>query len=83
MGRALAALAVLLVALPAQGARTTHRGQAARPTPSAARTKPGVRLPTLAQAQAGMKALMRDRSRRRFHHNWERGIRALVRAARA
>ncbi len=29
-----------------------------------------------------MKALMRDRGRRRFHHNWERRISALLQAAR-
>jgi N-acetylmuramoyl-L-alanine amidase len=29
-----------------------------------------------------MTSLMRDRTRRRFHHNWERAIRGLLRAAR-
>jgi N-acetylmuramoyl-L-alanine amidase len=81
MGRALAALAVLLVAVPTQGARATHRAQAARLRP-AARARRGVRPPTLAQAKAAMTALMRDRARRRFHHHWERGIGALLDAAR-
>ncbi len=35
----------------------------------------------LADARAAMKALARDKNRRRFHHNWEKAIAGLLRAA--
>src|SRR5690242_9873281 len=54
----------------------THTARSARPPrPAAERTT------DLARAKAAMAALVRDRSRRRFHHNWERAIAGLVHAA--
>jgi N-acetylmuramoyl-L-alanine amidase len=37
--------------------------------------------PALEEAKAAMTALMRDRQKRRYRHNWERGIAGLLRAA--
>ncbi len=81
MGRALAAIAVLLVALPAQGARGPQRISSAR-AQRATRAKHAGSAPALSQAKAAMTALMRDRARRRFHHNWEHAIEGLLSAAR-
>jgi N-acetylmuramoyl-L-alanine amidase len=89
MGRAALALVVLLalapggsVAVPpprpAPGRATPPARPAHRPTPAARPARP----PTLAEAKAAMSALMRDRTRRRFHHHWERAIAGLLRAAR-
>jgi N-acetylmuramoyl-L-alanine amidase len=50
---------------------------AARPAPQAA-----ARLSRLEEARAAMKAVMQDRTRRRFRHHWERAIAGLERAAR-
>jgi N-acetylmuramoyl-L-alanine amidase len=88
MGRAAFALFTLLLLLaPDASAAATRR--AAR-TPSgrtqSARTahaKPrAIRAPRLAEAKAAMSALMRDKHRRRYRHNWERAITNLTRAAR-
>ena len=89
MGRAPVALAAILSLLvPAgSGAAPTHRAgraaAAAKPHAPAAKKRPPKRArpPTLAEAKAAMTALMRDRSRRRFHHHWERAIRGLLAAA--
>ena len=50
--------------------RSAHPSQR-RETPHASR---------LVEAKAQLAALLRDRNRRRFHHNWEKAIRGLVRA---
>jgi N-acetylmuramoyl-L-alanine amidase len=87
MGRALPALLVLLV-LPAGAeagsARRNGRSDAQARAPGA-RSQPGrpaPRPPGLAEAKASMKALMRDKSKRRYRHNWERAIRRLELASR-
>jgi N-acetylmuramoyl-L-alanine amidase len=77
MGRALAAALLLIVAVPA-GAEAS--GTTRRVTRTAPRS--AARPPTLVEAKAAMTALMRDKTRRRYHHNWERAIRNLERAAR-
>src|SRR5512140_2666593 len=90
MGRALA-LAVVLLVVPGG----TMGAPARRPPPAKADAKPAVRAPhparhaarpgrppTLAEAKAAMTALQRDRTRRRYHHHWERAIHDLLRAAR-
>jgi N-acetylmuramoyl-L-alanine amidase len=91
MGRAPLALVAVLSILVPDGSRaaSTHRAGAVKGSPRSAGT-PGAkraaprraRPPTLAEAQATLKALMRDRTRRRFHHQWERAIRGLLAAAR-
>lgn len=91
MVRAPLALAAALAILVPDGSRgaSTHRAgraPAARKAPappvqkraSARRARP----PALAEAKAAMTALMRDRTRRRFHHHWERAIRGLLGSAR-
>lgn len=80
MGRAALAVALsLCLGLPGPGAAAPSRRGAA-----AAKTSPSKkgRAPTLAQAQAAMKSLMRDRVKRRYRHHWERAIRGLLAAAR-
>ena len=71
---------------PAPPARRTvprRIAAAVRAPARAVRAKPRpVRAPTLAEARAAMTSLMRDRSRRRFHHQWERAIRGLLQSAR-
>ncbi len=95
MGRSPLALAIALsLAAPvgagaastqrAAAAKATSRGRAApapRARAQAARRRPPA-APTLAEAKAAMTALMRDRTKRRFHHNWERAIAGLLKAAR-
>jgi N-acetylmuramoyl-L-alanine amidase len=87
------ALAFLLAAPAGADAASTRRGTAARVTPRApAKRAPRARPPQatrrppqaspLADAKAAMTALMRDRTKRRFHHHWERAIAGLLRAAR-
>lgn len=80
MGRSLALLASLLLAVPsvptAAGSRASSRRN--QPQTQVKRGKP----PTLASATAAMKALMRDRDRREYRHNWERAIGGLLAAAR-
>src|SRR6266511_3669383 len=89
MGRRALALTILLsVAAPGAAGAGAQRGAAPRPATRGAAAKPvrshprPARAPTLADARAAMTALMRDRSRRRYHHQWERAIHALLRAAR-
>lgn len=91
MGRVAVALAVVLALLVPAGSGATPARRAARSTPaetphaSPARKSPApkrARPPTLAEAKAAMTALMRDRTRRRFHHAWDRAIRGLLAAAR-
>jgi N-acetylmuramoyl-L-alanine amidase len=76
MRRAFALAATLLFALPvaAEAApRQPHGRRAVAPAP---------KRPSLATAVAAMKSLMRDRERRQYRHNWERGIAGLIAAAR-
>ncbi|HEX9050114.1 MAG TPA: N-acetylmuramoyl-L-alanine amidase [Anaeromyxobacter sp.] len=87
MGRALALAVVFLVVPHGAIAAPARRAPAARP--AAARSPHRARHaarkggpPTLAEAKAAMTALQRDRARRRYHHNWERAIQDLLRAAR-
>src|SRR5512144_1469418 len=93
MGRTRIAGVVALSLLAPVGAfaATSHRAPPHRAEPAAAARRPVPRAkarparpgrPTLAEAKAAMTALMRDRSKRRLHHNWERAIRDLQRAAR-
>ena len=86
MGRRPLALTILLCLAPAVAAAATHRAvprpaarPAARPARPAARP---ARPQSLAEAKAAMSALMRDPARRRYHHQWERAIRGLLRFAR-
>src|SRR6266511_1350703 len=86
--RALALIILLSVAAPGAAGAGAQRGAAPRLATRGAAAKPvrshprPARAPTLADARAAMTALMRDRSRRRYHHQWERAIHALLRAAR-
>jgi N-acetylmuramoyl-L-alanine amidase len=83
MGRALAvALIALLVPLGADAA-PAKRGEKppARP-PRSAKAPARPAGPTLAEAKASMRALVRDTTRRRYRHHWERAIRGLEHAAR-
>lgn len=91
MGRAAVALAAVLSLLVPAGSRAAPARRAARAAAaekgrgSAHKKRPPpkrARAPGLAEAKAAMTALMRDRNRRRFHHNWERAIRGLLSAAR-
>src|SRR5512139_1503223 len=92
MGRAPVALFVLLLLATPDGARAASRAQAprARAAHVSARARPAkpaakprrARPPTLAEAQASMTAVMRDRTKRRYRHHWERAIAGLLRAAR-
>jgi len=80
MGRALAAILVVLV-FPS-GAEAGAPRRVSRPAVqprTAARppARPPARRPTLAEAKASMKALMRDKAKRRYRHNWERAIHRL------
>ncbi|MGB8930884.1 MAG: N-acetylmuramoyl-L-alanine amidase [Anaeromyxobacteraceae bacterium] len=80
MGRIAFLLATLVIAIPSPHAAA--RGKApARHNP--ARSVAKVAKPQgLAAASAAMKALMRDRDRRRLRHNWDRAIEGLLAAAR-
>lgn len=80
MGRPLALLASLLLAVPSAHAAPAKRGAPPR-NASTPRAKTG-KAPPLAQAVASMKALMRDRQRRQYRHHWERAIAGLLSAAR-
>jgi N-acetylmuramoyl-L-alanine amidase len=82
MGRPALALALVFALLPGPAAGVPQRATpATHRTASRPSARPG-RAPTLAEAKAAMSALMRDPVRRRYHHEWERGIRGLLRAAR-
>jgi N-acetylmuramoyl-L-alanine amidase len=91
MGPVLLAVAALLLATP-PGARGASARRAARTPPAAVKkeasraaagARHGAAGPvTLADAKVSMKALLRDRSRRRYRHHWEKAISGLVRAAR-
>jgi N-acetylmuramoyl-L-alanine amidase len=83
MRRRAIVLSLVLTLAPAAGDAAALR----RAAPAASRSRPSraparARPPTLAEAKAAMSALMRDRARRRFHHQWERAIQNLLRAAR-
>jgi N-acetylmuramoyl-L-alanine amidase len=96
MGRAALVLATVLLGAAPIGtdASSTQRASGARPAakpaaPAPKKAPPGRRgaappasPATLSQAKAAMSALMRDKTRRRFRHNWERGIAGLLGAAR-
>jgi len=87
MGRPALALAILaiLAPLPASAVRRAVPAApraALRPVRAPVRPARRPRPPKLAEAKAAMTALMRDRTRRRFHHQWERAIAGLLRAAR-
>jgi N-acetylmuramoyl-L-alanine amidase len=84
MGRAALALVFFLAALAAPAGAATQRAVAVsrakqRPARTAARP---ARPAGLAEAKASMTAVMRDPVKRRYRHQWERGIRGLLRAAR-
>ncbi len=80
MGRAALVLALsLCLGLPGPGAAASSGG--GTPAAKASSARKG-RAPSLAQAQAAMKSLMRDRVKRRYRHHWERAIRGLLSAAR-
>lgn len=86
MGRQALALTILLVLAPAAAGAATHRAvpakAAARPARPARHVARPARPQTLAEAKAAMSALMRDPARRRYHHQWEKAIRGLLRFAR-
>ncbi len=92
MGRIALALAALVIAAPAgpaagatqraSDARAAVRARPAARPKSPARSTRSTRPPTLSEAKAAMAALMRDRTKRRYHHHWERAIANLLRAAR-
>ena len=67
MGLILPLLLSVLLAAPAQGAKP-----AARPVVAGAKFE---------AARAQLKSLMRDPVKRRYHHNWERAIKALLDSA--
>ncbi len=69
MGAVLPLLLSVLLAAPTSGA-------AARPAP-----RPTAAGPRLEAARAQLKSLMRDPVKRRYHHNWEKAIQALQKAA--
>lgn len=60
-------------------ARPARTAQSAKP---ARNVKPAPAPSRLSVARAQLAALARDKNRRRFHHNWEKAIAALLRAAR-
>jgi N-acetylmuramoyl-L-alanine amidase len=80
MGRSLALIASLLLAVPSAYAAPAKRPSAQR-NPSASQPKRS-KPPTLAAAKAAMKSLMRDRQRRQYRHNWEKAIDGLLASAR-
>jgi N-acetylmuramoyl-L-alanine amidase len=91
VGRAaLALLAILSLVFPDGPSAAAPRRSAGRTPPAeksrgAAPAKPSAsrsRPLALAEAKAAMSSLMRDPSRRRFRHHWERAIRGLLSAAR-
>jgi N-acetylmuramoyl-L-alanine amidase len=86
MGRRALALVILVLLAPAAHAAAPRRSA---PRADAKQARTGrtaqahpARPPTLAEAKAALKALMRDPARRRYHHQWDRAIRGLERAAR-
>lgn len=97
MGPALTLLLAALLAAPPAGAGAGSRKATARGAPGAAHAKvakPAAhrqaraaaparpKAPRLEVARASLKALMADRQRRRFRHNWERAIGQLLASAR-
>jgi N-acetylmuramoyl-L-alanine amidase len=85
--RSVLAVAAIFLAQPAEvwaapvhrTARTSSHSGAGAPR---TRHLAAPRSSRLADAKAALKALARDRNRRRFHHNWEKAIAGLLRAAR-
>ena len=75
-------LALVILAPDVASAAPRHAPAAARASRKAAPRPASSRAPTLAEAKAAMTALQRDRSKRRFRHNWIRAITHLERAAR-
>ncbi|MGC3998287.1 MAG: N-acetylmuramoyl-L-alanine amidase [Anaeromyxobacter sp.] len=83
MGRAKSAVLLLLLALAPQPAvaasrqarSSAHAAAPARPPPARSRS-------ALSQAKTAYAALLRDKTKRRYRHNWERAIAAFERAAR-
>ncbi len=63
-----------------RAARAPKAKATPRPTRPAARVRPD--SPRLVEAKEAMRAVMRDRNRRRYRHNWEKAIAGLERAAR-
>jgi N-acetylmuramoyl-L-alanine amidase len=61
---------------------STHTATKAAARSAAKSKRPAVRKPRLEQAKAAMAALIRDRDRRRYRHNWEKAIAGLLQAAR-
>jgi N-acetylmuramoyl-L-alanine amidase len=83
MGRSPLALAIALsLAVPTGGAAAPTRRAKAAKVAARRPAKAAARSATLTRAKAAMTAVMRDRTKRRFRHNWERGIAGLLRAAR-
>jgi N-acetylmuramoyl-L-alanine amidase len=87
MGPALSLILAALLAAPAGhpggGASAGHAPRTeARRHGRATGPAPRVRPARLEAARAELKALMRDRQKRRFHHHWERAIKGLLAAAR-
>jgi N-acetylmuramoyl-L-alanine amidase len=84
--RACAALVAFIVALPHTAwAARAHKSTHSRSHVAARSSRPAKRAPApsrLEAAKAQLAALARDKSRRRFHHNWDKAIAALLRAAR-
>jgi N-acetylmuramoyl-L-alanine amidase len=96
MGPALSLLLAALLAAPAgQGRPAASSGRAGGAAPTARRATEGrrqartpaspaasARKPSpLEQARADLRALMRDRQKRRNHHHWEKAIKGLQAAA--
>ncbi len=87
MGPALTLLLAALLAVPpapsgggASGRRpTAAKRQARAPAPAAHQKKKSSRLE---EARAELRALMRDRQKRRYRHHWEKAIKGLLAAAR-
>ncbi len=92
MGRRALAVAIVVIAFAsaADAEAAAPRGAAPRARAAAPKAGPPDRpdarvaraLRSLAEAKAAMTALMRDQARRRYHHQWERAIQGLLRAAR-
>lgn len=80
MGRALALVASVLLAITPAAAAAG--GRAPQPRNAAKQQPKRAARPTLASATAAMKALMRDRTRRQYRHNWERAIQGILATAR-
>ena len=89
MGRLVVLLATLAIVLPApHAAAGGHPSVRRNPVKSVAKPARAAKAARVAKPQgvagaaAAMKALMRDRERRRYRHNWDRAIEGLLSAAR-